>query len=375
MTITFIEDHHIQFIMGHPTVTRLSLTHFRPDRPSEFWDALLGFHNLRALWMPSAEIFGANFDKFWQLCARLERLDISMDDESDLNVIFPQGELQSLKHLGLKTLGVRKVALLMDFLQRCPSLTSFRWQALRYKGPEFLTRLSVLLEAKQIPCLEHLEVGRARRGVTSEDIVRALQSMPRITTLRISQSACNIDFATLLQPHFSNLRVLELVLTNGVTSRVAQDILSSCPLLEKLIAPHVEADVVTEGKPWVCLGLKVLGLTFRFDPPSTVSALQPLVFDQLSKLTQLEEWRIVGSTSFPATTDLRIKSGLDKLSTLRRLHTVTIHNIVEKMGDEDVDWLLEHWRCLEVFRGRLNNDDTVGRPLREKLQRHGIKEY
>jgi len=319
MTTWFIKDLHIQFFMEHPTVTRFLLKNFhpgRPGRPSEFWDALLGFHNLRTLWIPSIEIFGTNFDKFWQLCTRLERLDISTHDESDLNVILPQGELQSLKHLGVETLGVGKVAFFVDFLQRCPSLTSIRWQALRYSGLEFLTGLSVLLEAKQIPCLEHLETGRAR-GVTNDDVVRVLQSMPRITTLRISQSACNIDFATLLQPHFSNLRVLELVLANNVTSRAAQDILSSCPLLEKLVAPCVDADVVTEGKPWVCLGLKFLELAFCFDQPrsldqpNTVSMLQPLVFDQLFKLKQLEEWRIMGSASFLRTIDLRIESGLD----------------------------------------------------------------
>jgi hypothetical protein len=44
-TVEFI----IQFIMGHPTVTRLSVEYFPEDYPPEFWDALLGFPNPRIL--------------------------------------------------------------------------------------------------------------------------------------------------------------------------------------------------------------------------------------------------------------------------------------------------------------------------------------
>jgi len=53
------------------------------------------------------------------------------------------------------------------------------------------------------------------------------------------------------QPHFSNLKVLDVISDMNITSQLAQVVMSSCPLLEKLKAPHVDALVVIGGKPWV----------------------------------------------------------------------------------------------------------------------------
>jgi hypothetical protein len=368
-----VEDIYTRFVMGHPTVTRLALRYFHPGCPSAFWDALLGFHNLRTLSMSSLEIFGPNIDKFWQLCRLLERLDISMLHDSELNVIVPQEKFPSIKHLGVEARGASNVPFFMEFLRRCPSLTFIRWQSVRYHEQAFLAGLSVLSEANTLPYLEHLDV--KVREIPNSLVAKVIQSMPRITTLTLSMSdyVCEMDFATPLQSHFTNIRVLELFPESRVKSRMAQDILSSCPLLEKLVAPHVDADVVTEGKPWVCLGLKVLELALCFDPPSTIRTLQPLVFDQLSKLTQLESWCIAGPSDFAGTVDLRIECGLDKLSTLRRLHSVVVYDIAERMGDAEVDWMLEHWKRLKVFSGKLNTlDDTVGKMLRERMWDHGI---
>jgi len=73
-----------------------------------------------------------------------------------------------------------------------------------------------------------------------------------------------VDFATLIQLHFSNLRVLELDWYLETKSSLAQVIMSSCPLLEKLVAPLVDADVVTEGNPWVCLRAQGPGFNALF---------------------------------------------------------------------------------------------------------------
>jgi hypothetical protein len=100
-----------------------------------------------------------------------------------------------------------------------------------------------------------------------------------------------------------------------------------------------------------------------------------LVFDRLSKLTRLEEWHIVGSTRHGGEVDLRIQSGLDKLSTLRQLHTVIAYDVVEMMGDAEVDWILDHWKCLTVFSGKMNTCDAVGKALRRRMWDHGISVF
>ncbi|KAF9363539.1 hypothetical protein BGX34_003859 [Mortierella sp. NVP85] len=337
------DPHTSQFILAHPTVTRLSLNNFYGCPPA-FWDALLGFHNLRTFSMSSLEIFGTNINKFWQLCARLEQLDILVQHYTAFDVILPPGNLASIKHLGVMECTYANVPLFMEFIRRCPGLTSIRWHAAKYHEQPFISKLPALLEAKALPYLEHLDVGA--RGATNDDVAKVIQSMPRITALSLALSyhAYQMDFATLLQPHFSNLRILEVFPESDIKSRLAQDIMSSCPLLEKLVAPSVDALVVTEGKPW------------------------------LSKLTRLETWCITGPSGFSV--DLRIESGLDKLFTLGRLRFVVLNDIVERMDVAEVDWMLEHWKSLMIFRGKLNTyDDAIRGALKERLERHGIKEW
>ncbi|KAK3823248.1 MAG: hypothetical protein J3Q66DRAFT_331244 [Benniella sp.] len=152
--------------------------------------------------------------------------------------------------------------------------------------------------------------------------------------------------------------------------------MSSCPLLEKLMAPHVDALVVIEGGPWVCSRLKFLDLTFCFDPPSTVSCLQPLIFDRLSKLTRLEHLCMVGPErqhNIGGTVDMKIGYGLDKLSTLQLLDSVRFRKMTWSMGDMEVDWMLEHWKSLTLFMGSPKMfDDTVREALVKRIKRHGI---
>ncbi|KAK3823255.1 MAG: hypothetical protein J3Q66DRAFT_331260 [Benniella sp.] len=206
--------------------------------------------------------------------------------------------------------------------------------------------------------------------------------MPRITSLHVdfSQDAFKMDFASLLQPHFSNLRDLVVKTEECIASPLAQVVMSSCPMLESLCAPFVDAHVVTEGKPWVCSNLKALVLRLCFSSASSVSHLQPLVFDRLSKLTRLQDLCMAGGFEDEGpdlqhgVVDLRIDYGLGKLSTLRRLYAFTIWQMDQRMGDPEVDWILEHWRSLTIFTGSLNTDPAVDQALRERLKGHGISE-
>ncbi|KAF9363540.1 hypothetical protein BGX34_003860 [Mortierella sp. NVP85] len=367
----FRKDFHIQFVMAHPTITDLVMNDSYCCQPP-FWDALLGFHNLRTLSMSSHEIFGQNIDKFWQLCMRLERLDIQVQHNRFPRVILPEKELSNIKHIGVNGCYANNIPLFIEFLRRCPGLTSLRWRSRRRYEKAFVSKFSTFLEAHELFYLEHLDLGA--RLTPRELLTKVIRNMPQITTLSLMATYYmhyRIDFAA-LQPYFTSLRVLELFLEKGVDTHMAQDILSSCPLLEKLVAPCVDADVITQGKPWVCLELRFLELAFCFIPPNTVSTLQPLVFDRLSKLTQLEEWRIIGSSHLGGHVDLRIQSGLDKLSTLRELHTVIAYDVVEMMGDAEVDWIVNHWKRLRVFNGKLNTCDAVGEALRRRMWDRGI---
>ncbi|KAK3823253.1 MAG: hypothetical protein J3Q66DRAFT_424881 [Benniella sp.] len=287
--------------------------------------------------MSSLEVFGTNMDKFWQLCTRLERLDICVDRH--VHVALPPGEYPNLKHLGVEGCYVRDVSFSTEFVQRFPHLTSISWRA--SPVPAFIFGLFKLLEAKALPNLEYLDT-------RTEEITIAF--LPDL--------------------------VLDIV-SDTIESSLAQVPMSSCPLLEKLFAPPVGALVVTEGEPWVCLRLESLGLALCFDPPSTVSRLQPLILDRLSKLTQLEDlWMMghEGHNNLGAKVDLRLENGLDKLSTLRLLRSLTLRDMIGRMGDAEVEWMLEHWKSLTFFSGALNtHNEAFNETLQERLKRGGIK--
>lgn len=367
-----VQHYCIEFIMQHPTITRLVLRKLY-DCPPAFWDALLGFQHLTSLYMSSFALFGANIDKFWQLATRLEQLDIDAMHYTTVNISIPPGAFSRIKHLGVDVCYPDNVPFFMDLLQQCPGITSIRWDTIHHDESAFVSGLTTLLEAAALPNLEHLDANVTE--VSNDDVAKMILIMPRITTLslRLSYNLYKMDFATILQPHFMNLRVLDVLPDKTIKSRIAQDVMSSCPFLEKLVVPCVDAYVVVEGKPWVCLRLKILHLTFCFDPPSTVSSLQPLVFDQLSKLSRLEEWSINWQPVYAGSVDLRMECGLGKLSTLQQLHTVTLCNVVEKMRHQDVDWILKHWKSLMIFKGNLNtHDEKVRKALRSKMSKHGI---
>ncbi|KAF9347779.1 hypothetical protein BGX34_002891 [Mortierella sp. NVP85] len=302
--------------------------------------------------MSSLEIFGKNVDNFWSLCTRLEQLEISLQHRIDITL--PPGEYPNLKHLGVYGCNAKMVPFFMGFLRQCPHLTSIAWRTVLSRGAGFISGLSELLEANALPNLECVIADT--KGIRKGLFTKLIQNLPlRINTLsvRFSRRALKLDFAMLLQPHFMNLRVLEVPGDVDVKNSFAQLVMSSCPLLEKLTAPNVDALVVTEGEPW------------------------PLVFGRLSKLTRLEEMRMLGPKkhhNIGGTVDLRLEYGLDKLSTLRLLRFVSLRDMVEKMDNAEVDWMLEHWKSLTLFNGRLNTwDSSTREALETKLEGYGIR--
>jgi hypothetical protein len=73
------------------------------------------------------------------------------------------------------------------------------------------------------------------------------------------------------------------------------------------------------------------------------------------------------------TFDLRLELGLDKLSTLRSLSVISFLDTEQKMGDEEVDWILEHWTSLMIANGALNTSKPrVDEALRGRLEERGI---
>jgi hypothetical protein len=174
-----------------------------------------------------------------------------------------------------------EVPLSLDLVQRCPSLTSCNWRiGDRDADKQFVSGFVQLISEGTWKNLERVD--SESYFITNKDLSKIMEGMTQISVLNIGHTwdAFGLDSIDLLRPRFSSLKELSLGYCAKVTGLLAQEILSSCPMLEKLSVPQINAYEVVRGRQWVCLGLKKLSAKFCF-PTATVGKFQPYVFDQL----------------------------------------------------------------------------------------------
>ncbi|KAF9986367.1 hypothetical protein BGZ65_007874 [Modicella reniformis] len=110
--------------------------------------------------------------------------------------------------------------------------------------------------------------------------------------------------------------------------------------------------------------------------------VQPLVFEQLARLTQLQKLYVTWNPKpnleddepvFQGSVDLRLDYGLGKLSSLRMLREISFVDTVQQMGEQEIDWILEHWKCVEEIYGELDSwNPDKDKALKERLALNGV---
>jgi hypothetical protein len=206
-----------------------------------------------------------------------------------------------------------------------------------------------------------------------DDVASVVAGMQRVIAFEALLLVFTPRMLDLLRPHFGYLQTLDLFTAPGFTSAMAQEVMSSCPSLTTFKGCNIRAIDIIRGQPWVCLKLKVLELRLRTNP-LTLSQSQPLVFEQLSKLTLLQELYVYAWKTNGIMLDLRLECGLGRLSTLRSLRFLDLsHATMQPLQHVEMEWILDHWKNLERVLGRLNTQsqaqDTV---LKTRLKHHGI---
>ncbi|KAI8346121.1 hypothetical protein B0O80DRAFT_247375 [Mortierella sp. GBAus27b] len=364
------QDPIVPFIMRHPTLNCIELPSNIMGIDATFWNTLLGFQHLRELVVGTAEVIGPISSRwFWQLCAQLDRLVLTANSNAESHSI-PTIEFSRIRDLSLIEFQERHTEFCVQLMEQCPNLESITWQSTTSYASTIVARLDPLLQALTWPRLERLNFKRHR--FTSLEFAVLVRRLPRITSLKFD--FCHrrpmSDITQLLRPHFAHLQHIDLQPRHTSQSSLAQVFLSSCPLLETLKAPRVNAQNVALGEPWVCLRLKVLHLQVFFNSFAVVDEVQHLVFDQISRLVGLEELHFQGKYQGLKP---RLECGLGKLSTLRSLHTITFEDSPQIVGRPEIDWILEHWKSLMTIKGMLNSSgpSTDGALIR-RLKDHGI---
>lgn len=78
--------------------------------------------------------------------------------------------------------------------------------------------------------------------------------------------------------------------------------------------------------------------------------LQELAIKRLSRLHRLEELRLKGYGPLSWGIRFSLEQGLEQLSTLTRLKTVEFGSGLLIRSVQEVDWMVDHWKCLITVR-------------------------
>lgn len=186
--------------------------------------------------------------------------------------------------------------------------------------------------------------------------------------------------------HYATLEILDLSRCQGIRSETLQEILCRCPNLRVVDMASEQLTLETKdivyGPPWVCHGLKILRVEIASSPPpcddvvplrlsgndeqNTEHAtheysemeLQRLVLAQIGTLSQMEELRIGGSHG--RSMDLTLGGGgLEQLSELKLMRTLNVRNMGHKVGQQELEWMVEHWPMVRCFMFDDYNVDMI----------------
>ncbi|KAG0289760.1 hypothetical protein BGZ98_003726, partial [Dissophora globulifera] len=75
---------------------------------------------------------------------------------------------------------------------------------------------------------------------------------------------------------------------------------------------------------------------------------------------------------FQRSFDFRLGRGLEKLATLQLLQDFSFNGTTQRMGEKEVNWMIDHWEELSCTCGQLNEDEDADSSLSFMLRQVGI---
>ncbi|KAF9115433.1 hypothetical protein BGX27_007808 [Mortierella sp. AM989] len=158
------------------------------------------------------------------------------------------------------------------------------------------------------------------------------------------------DFSTLsikpMREHgfFNSIQELDLNRCRGVSSSMAQEILSSCPTPEVCSLGRIRISGIVSGKPWISTRMRIICI--NIDVESAVNdpdfvEQRHKAFEQFAVMTFIEGLAInerKPPIQTARTLNLRLKTGLELLTALSQLKRFWFKGD-EWISIEDVDWI------------------------------------
>ena len=336
--------------------------------PEKFLKAMLTCPKLVVLETTGLMIYKQSEEYFRTIAPRMRRVATREDaylvrkSEWAADILFPE-----LRYLDLRsTVGLEDE---LEWIVRCPNLISLGWEVPDLPMPidEFCSRVPV--------ACPHLTCFELFLGMPDEFIARIMDAIPRIEKFTVAKSDFGTKSIVALRRHFPTLKDFNIQYNVSRSSKMVQEILSSCPNLLSLCADEIYYEDLIK-QPWVCRDLRLLDVGIRTSDSRTQ---QKEIYKRLAGLKELE-WLCIGGFELEIDgehMDLTLAAGLDALKSLTKLETFNGKGVlgpaIESKGYECVGWMLENWTRLQTLEGHIREDHPASDKIRGALDERGIK--
>ncbi|KAF9356088.1 hypothetical protein BGX26_005718 [Mortierella sp. AD094] len=322
----------------------------------------------------------------------------------------------------LKTLSLRlqmSLSQQLALIEKCTRLRSLKWGFPERANVSTTTELSRILTEK---CSPVVELDIANLPLRDQELAKMIEAIqPGLCSISLSRTSFGpTALKPLMRQHAASLTYISLeseIFT--ATSAMVQKILTSCHQLTEIYADILKArdilgiaesdskddeDEDEEGEEeeeeeegeeeeeeeeendWVCTKLKTFQM-FICGLRDKPTDWHQDVFKQISKLELLEELYVSPRDSFKDKTppyifkneaiwdglDIQLRAGLDNLSNLKHLKTLSFSYLGQELDKKDICWMVKSWPVLEEVYGEFSEDKKWFKELATILETRGIE--
>ncbi|KAK3844296.1 MAG: hypothetical protein J3R72DRAFT_488714 [Linnemannia gamsii] len=374
----YVDSYIPDFFKRNSSIQDLVLTTHGVPTGQQFWDAIYAsFIKPRRLQIDGprlgVQVILGGGPAFWRACSRFEEVVYRGKDQADSAGL---GDIDFSRLRRLEYTPTEFPLHTPAFWRRicsCHNLTKLHWG-----GTIPIQQVALAAKHPIWPSLEDLRLG-ATIGSDQDLAAVIFHHLPPLKHLNLASGAFGpVCFGILRERHFGTLTSLTAPEFGVLSSGMALDLLQHCSHLEVLQTNHIcMRDVRSNPQPWACRGLKHLQVTFDSDPYSPEA--DTILFEQLSRLTSLEEINISRYSLSPfrgpivePSPQWRLDSGLALLFTLTRLEAFWLNDADQDLREEDVEWMLNHWKALRKMSGDFSKETRVQRQLTALVRGRGI---
>ncbi|KAF9197225.1 hypothetical protein BGZ49_002433 [Haplosporangium sp. Z 27] len=411
-----------KLLARNPQIEIIILSNLVPSPPGEFFNALEKLHYLKKFKSLRGKYSSRDIARL--LAAHAENLEVLEFVYDLIQDHGPWGRIDfsNLRSLTLEDIGGIDVECQLGLIQHATNLKSIHWDLGKHSFPAAMFYQRVLPNCLSIeefkiladeqamelgssePTSPTLNIYRERNATPLDETHAQILGLTKVTRLESPLSGFGPLGMTALRKHSSWITRLNFQECSHFTSLMAQECLSTMPLLTKFVADKIsQLDIIKgyeSGSHWICKKLRVLGITIVDFPPllhgqgrdgedeekeeERKLEIHAKVFEQLSALKELFilllGYHHLSRREMTADRDPSMregllftqKAGLSKLGTLKELKILNVYRVRQGMSIEDAMWIQEHWKNIRWIQGNLNPSELVEQQIIDFFQSHKI---